>query len=151
MPHLVMIASCILFHSCILHRQLWRRDLPAGQNTGQQSGQQRLLREKHQAGRIWPPWNRNSRTRYSWAHTALFFFSVHGWSLRRAGKQQLIFLFIQPPSYNIYCTFALFEQLCIQSVCVLTPLTRHVRPQICLPSSLWGRGPRGRNRWQGPT
>lgn len=140
-----MIASCVFFHSGILHRQLRRRDLPAGQNAGQQSRQQRLLREEHQAGWIWPPGNRNSWTRYSWAQAALLLLSwaclrrngrypnVSGWGLGRAGKQQLvlIFLFIQPPSYIIYCAFfPVWAGRFMYSKCFSSPS----EPDLCIRS-----------------
>lgn len=74
---LVTVTSWIFLRSCVLHRQLWRWDLPAGQDAGQHSRQQRLLREEHQAGRIRPPRNRNCRARYdpsadaTWARAGL--------------------------------------------------------------------------------
>lgn len=59
---------CSPFHSCVLHWQLRWWNLPPGQSPGQHSRQQWLLCEEHQAGRIWPPRNRNCRTRYICSH-----------------------------------------------------------------------------------
>lgn len=177
MLHLAMIASCIFFHSGILHRQLRRWDLPAGQNAGQQSRQQRLLREEHQAGWIWPPRNRNSRTRYSWAHAApLFFMSAStqertisererlesrpGWETTAGAdisvySASILHHLLRPFSCLSGPVYVFKVFLLSAGAWPLHPFRLHwcecVLPQTCLPSSLWGRGPRGRNHWRGPT
>lgn len=85
--HLIIITRSYIFPSCILHRQLWWRDLPAGQSAGQQSRQQQLLREEHQAGWIRPPRNRNCWTRYSWPRRCFishhYFSSARRWGYER--------------------------------------------------------------------
>lgn len=61
------------------------------------------------------------------------YLNVSGWSLGRAGKQQLvlIFLFIQPPSYIIYCAFfPVWAGPFMYSKCFSSPS----EPDLCIRS-----------------
>lgn len=76
-----------LFHSRLLHRQLRRWNLPAGQSPGQHARQHRLLCQEHQAGRVRPAGDRNRRARYRRARVE------QDWALRSSLLRPLFCFF----------------------------------------------------------